>query len=185
MKGKLSIATFIPQWKARIVQLPHLKGCLHGGDSALSVGLVLVKGLNFTSILHGNFLALLAGMDLVRMRYRRASPSEYVYMENFSPLRRYLAQSIARSRLAGIAILSCKWKKKFTREFTGRRDLGKKGQPYQAADSLPCKHHLNCLVVSDLRKHANDYESFKDVSRRHVQLNEIDKCQCYSKLPLI
>ena len=37
--------------------------------------------------LHGRFLPLLAGLDLERMRNRRASPSECVYMENGSPPR--------------------------------------------------------------------------------------------------
>lgn len=62
-----------------------LRGCLCGGELALFVGLALVRGLNFSSLVRGTFLALLAGLDLARMRYRKASPSNCVYMENFKP----------------------------------------------------------------------------------------------------
>ena len=54
-------------------------------EPAVLVGLVLVRGLDFISLLHGNFLALIAGLDLARMRYRRASPCECIYIENLQP----------------------------------------------------------------------------------------------------
>ena len=44
-----------------------------------------LRGLHFTSPLHGNFLALLAGLDLASMCYKRTSPSECVYLEDFQP----------------------------------------------------------------------------------------------------
>ena len=44
-----------------------LRWCLHVGKPAFFEGLPLVRGLDFTSLLHGNFLALLAGLDLARM----------------------------------------------------------------------------------------------------------------------
>ena len=53
--------------------------------ASLLVRLVVVEGLNFTSPLYGNFLALLAELDLARTRYRRARPPKCVYMENFQP----------------------------------------------------------------------------------------------------
>ena len=64
-----------------------------------------VRGLDFTSLLDGIFLALLAGMDLARSRNRRASPSEYVYMENSSPPRRDLAIDYPTSRLGGLSLI--------------------------------------------------------------------------------
>ena len=69
---------------------PDLRGVLYGGEPALLVGLALVRKLNFPLPLHGNFMALLAGLDLARVRYQRASQSECVYMENPSPPRRDL-----------------------------------------------------------------------------------------------
>ena len=66
--------------------------CLNGCEPVPLVGLALVRGQEFTLPSHGNFLALLGGLDEVRLRSliitsppRRASPSECVYMENFRP----------------------------------------------------------------------------------------------------
>ena len=50
---------------------PPLWGCFYGDEPALLAGLTLVRGLDFASPLHGNFLAHLGGLDLARMRYRR------------------------------------------------------------------------------------------------------------------
>ena len=69
--------------------ITYLRGCLYGDEP---VGLAIVRGLNFTALLDGNFLAFLAGLNLARMRYRRASPYECVYMKNLKP-------SQARSRI--------------------------------------------------------------------------------------
>ena len=59
---------------------------------------------------HENFLTLVAGLDQVRMSYRRASPSTCVYMENSSLPSRDLGYSIARSCLGGLALHTCKRK---------------------------------------------------------------------------
>ena len=72
--------------------ITYLRGCLYGDEPVLLVGLAIVRGLNFTALLDGNFLAFLAGLNLARMRYRRASPYECVYMKNLKP-------SQARSRI--------------------------------------------------------------------------------------
>ena len=41
--------------------------CLHEGEPALLKELALVRRLDFTSILHGKFLVLLAGLDIARV----------------------------------------------------------------------------------------------------------------------
>ena len=46
---------------------------------ALGRATPLLRGLNFTSLLHGSFLALLVGLDPARLCYKRVSPSECVY----------------------------------------------------------------------------------------------------------
>ena len=74
----------------------------YAGKPALLVGLALVRGLNVTSLLHGIFLALLAGLDIARMRSRRPALLSVLTWRISSP----------------------------PREFTGRRDFGKKGQHY-------------------------------------------------------
>ena len=64
-------------------QIRSSLGGVCGGELALLVDLALVRGLDFISFLHGNFLALLAGLDLARIHNRKVSPYECVYMENF------------------------------------------------------------------------------------------------------
>ena len=61
-----------------------LTGCLYGGKPALLVGLALVGELNFTLLLHGNFLAPLAGLDLESMYFGRASTNLTLFMWNIS-----------------------------------------------------------------------------------------------------
>ena len=69
-----------------------LSGCLYGGEPVLLVGPALVGMLDLTSLLHGNFLALVVRMDVARMHTliyssppRRASLFQCVYMKNFQP----------------------------------------------------------------------------------------------------
>ena len=64
-----------------------------------------MRRLNFASPLHGNFLALLAGLDLACLRDRRASPSDYL-----------------DGKLQPSSHVN---EKIFTRDLTGRRDLQK------------------------------------------------------------
>ena len=75
----------------------EFRGCLCGSEPALMTGLALERGLDFTSPSHGKLLALLAGLDLARMRslifsspQRSASNSECAYVETSSPSRRDL-----------------------------------------------------------------------------------------------
>ena len=56
-------------------------------------------------------------------------PSESVCMENSNPPRRDLGCSIARFRLEGLALFSCK-RKQILLGISQRRHLSKRGQPF-------------------------------------------------------
>ena len=86
-----------------------LRGSLYGGEPALFVGPALIRRLNFTSLLHGNFLPLLPGLDIARML--RGGPALLsVFIQKISsPSRRDLGSSLGKSCLGGLALLSCKW----------------------------------------------------------------------------
>ena len=43
------------------------------------LGSLVIRGLNFSSLLRGNFLAFLAELDLARMRNRRPRPFQCTY----------------------------------------------------------------------------------------------------------
>ena len=70
-----------------------LRRCLYGGKPVLLVWKPLVSGLNFTLLLHGNFLTLLGGLYLSAHKYinffptlqRGPAHSECVNTENFKP----------------------------------------------------------------------------------------------------
>ena len=97
---------------------------MHGGEPVLLVGLALLSALTFTSPLHRKFLDILARLDLACTRYRKASLSDCVSVENFQP-------SWARSRIVNSEISLRRAENKFYNGLTGRRDLGKKAQPFQ------------------------------------------------------
>ena len=128
----------------------ELRGCSCGREPARE--LALVKGLNFTLPLLGNFLAFLAGLDLARMCHRRASPSECVYMTNFqsSWARSRVVDNEISPRRVGPLINVNKFCKGFQREGRSRQ---KSANPSWRAGSLPYKHHLNGFY---LRKHTFD-----------------------------
>ena len=101
-----------------------------------------MRGLNFTSLLHGNFLAFLAELDIARLRYKKASSSDCVYVENSSPPRRDLRQSIARSSLGGLVLLSSK-RKQILQWISQEGEMSaNRVSPTRRAGSLSCKHYL-------------------------------------------
>ena len=105
--------------------------CLYEGEPALA------SGLNFTSLLHGNFLALLAGLDLARVSCRRASPSVFIWKIS-SPPRRDLGE---------LASLSCK-RKQILQGNSQRGDITvKRVSPTGRSGSLPHEHCLSLPLV--------------------------------------
>ena len=77
---RISLAVILSRGNSIVLigKLLTSMGGLYGSQPAFLVGLAKVRGLDFTSLLHGNFLALLVGLDQARMRKTRASPSKCV-----------------------------------------------------------------------------------------------------------
>ena len=69
-----------------------------------------MRGLDFTSRLHRNFLVRLAGLDLARMHNRGPALLSVFTWNISSPPTRDPEQSIAKSCLEWLAFLSCKQK---------------------------------------------------------------------------